>query len=551
MLLAAALALFVPSAVIAQTADDLRKAGPASKDVVTYGMGYGLQRYSALTQINRDTVKRLVPVWNYSMASNRGEEAQPLVINGVMYTTTHDATVAVDALTGKQIWRTTLEYPPEMPRLACCGIVNRGAAAYEGRLFRTTLDAHVVALDMKTGKELWKSKAIDVKEGYSFTVAPLVANGVVITGISGGEYGTRGFIDGWDPATGKQLWRRYTIPGEGEKGRETWPGDTWQKGGAPAWITGSYDPELDLVYWGTGNGGPWNAEFRKGDNLYICSVLAIRPKTGEIVWHYQFSPNDPFDYDGVNDLVQADLNIGGQARKVVMQANRNGFFYVIDRTNGKLLAANAYVKVNWADRVDMATGRPVDSELTKKMRATGEAFELWPSVLGGKNWNPMAFDPTLNLAFANTLNIGMPYKPVQPEYRAGTFYLGVELAGWAWPQGPRGYLKAIDPLTGKAKWEQPWDIPSFSGVLATAGKLVFTGTMTGEFMAFDSETGKKLWQFQTGSGIIAQPITWEMNGKQYITTASGIGGVYTLFSGDERLAAIPTGGSLWTFALLD
>jgi alcohol dehydrogenase (cytochrome c) len=548
LLIGAGALLLACGSAFAQTADDLKRDGASSKNVLTYGMGYGLQRFSALKQINISTVTNLVPVWNYSLASDRGEETQPLFLDGVIYATTHNSTVAVDALTGKQIWKAKIEYPPETLGLACCGIVNRGGTIFDGKLYRTTLDAHVIALDIKTGKEVWRSKAIDIKDGYSFTVAPLVANGVVITGISGGEYGTRGFIDGWDPANGNHLWRRYTIPEPGEKNGDTWPGDTWKRGGAPAWITGSYDPDLDLVYWGTGNGGPWNAEFRKGDNLYICSVLAIRPKTGEIVWHYQFSPNDPYDYDSVNELVQADMTFDGQLRKVIMQANRNGFFYVLDRTNGKLLAANPFVsKVNWADGIDMKSGRPVESKETIAMRK-GQPFTVWPSALGGKNWMPMSYDPETKLAYANTLNIGMPYKPLEPEYRQGVFYLGVDLVGFEY-SGPRGFLKAIDPATGKSKWEVPFEIPNFSGVMTTAGGLVFTGAMTGEFMAFDANDGKKLWQFQTGSGIISSPIAWERDGKQYITVASGIGGVYVLFSGDERLASIPTGGSLWTFAL--
>ena len=338
--LAAIAALLLPLAAHAQTAEDLANSAKNTDNVLNYGMGYDLRRFTALTQIDTHNVRHLAPVWNYSLNDNRGEESQPLVINGVMYITTHDATMAIDALTGRQVWKTKYEYPPETPRIACCGIVNRGLAAYDGKLFRTTLDAHVVAYDMKTGKQLWKSKAIDFKTGYSMTVAPLVADGVVITGISGGEYGIRGFLDGWDPQTGKRLWRRYTVPSPHEKGGNTWPGDTWKHGGGATWLTGSYDPELGLVYWGVGNPGSWNALVRKGDNLYTNSVIAIRPKTGKIVWHYQFTPNDAYDYDGVNELILTDLKVSGETRKVLMQANRNGFFYVIDRTNGKLLAAN-------------------------------------------------------------------------------------------------------------------------------------------------------------------------------------------------------------------
>jgi len=535
---------------VAAVEDKPAIAAVPDTEVHTLGMGQHLQRHSTLAQINKENAKKLVPVWSYSLADRRGQESQPLVIDGVMYVTTHKSTVALNPVTGRQIWKHEIDYPPQTPRIVCCGIVNRGAAVQGNKLFRTTLDAHVIALDLATGKEVWRKEAINFKAGYSMTVAPLIANGVVITGISGGEYGTRGFIDGWDPETGEHLWRRYTTAAKDEPGGDTWPGDTAMAGGGPTWLTGSYDADLDLVYWGTGNGGPWNAEFRKGDNLFITSVLAMRPKTGEIVWYYQFSPNDPYDYDGVNELVIADLDVDGKPRKVIMQANRNGFFYVLDRENGELLKANAFVRQNWADGIDMETGRPIDSAVTKRMREAGEKVEIWPSALGGKNWMPMSYDPDRKTVYANTLSIGWTYKPVQPSYRAGVFYMAVD---WAlvWPEGDRGFLKAIDPLTGETKWEVGAEIPNWAGTLNTAGGLVFTGAMTGEFQAFDSDTGDKLWEFQTGSGIIGQPITWSKDGRQYVTVASGIGGAYVLFSGDERLASIPAGGSLWTFALME
>jgi alcohol dehydrogenase (cytochrome c) len=551
LLMVAALAALLPLGAQAQTAQELAKGASDSKNVLNYGMGYNLQRFSPLSQINKETVKKLVPVWNYSYDDNRSEESQPLVYKGVLYVTTNSATIAVDAKTGKQIWKTKVDYPPETPRIVCCGIINRGAALYDGKLFRTTLDANVIALDAKTGKELWRQNAINFKDGYSMTVAPLVADGVVITGISGAEFGTRLFIDGWNPQNGEHLWRTYTVPSEGEKDVDTWAGDTWQHGGGSTWITGSFDPELHTVYWGIGNPGPFNAAVRKGDNLYTDSVLALDPKTGKIKWHFQFSPNDPFDYDSVAEMILADIKVKGKPTKVLMDANRNGFFYVLDRTNGKLLAANAYVKVNWASGVDMETGRPVETEVAQKARA-GEKVVVFPSILGGKNWEPMSFDPKTGLAYANTLNFGGHYKAIPAEYKAGDWYLGMDLSDlWEWPQGnePRGYLKAIDPLTGKAKWQTPSDLPRFSGVLSTAGGVVFSGRLTGEFEAFDADTGKKLWQFKTGSGIEGQPVTWEQDGRQYVAVSSGIGGVYSLFSGDERLKNVPAGGSLWVFAV--
>jgi alcohol dehydrogenase (cytochrome c) len=547
--LAASLAVFASYGASAQTADQLVKGATDTSNVLNYGMGYNLQRFSPLTQINKDTAKNLVPVWNYSFADDRSEESQPLVYQGVIYVTTHNATMAVDAKTGKQIWKTKVEYPAETPRIVCCGIINRGAALFDGKVFRTTLDANVIALDAKSGKELWRQKAGDIKEGYSMTVAPLVADGVVLTGISGAEFGTRGFIDGWDPETGKHLWRTHTVPSPDEPGGETWKGDTWKLGGGSTWITGSYDPELNTVYWGVGNPGPFNSAVRPGDNLFTCSVLALEPKTGKVKWHYQFSPNNPFDYDSVAEMVLADMTVEGKPTKVLMDANRNGFFYVLDRTNGKLLAANPYVKVNWATGIDMKTGRPLETDVSKDAR-DGKKVTVYPSILGGKNWEPMSFSPQTGLAYANTLAFGGHYKTEPVTYKAGEWYLGMDLTDlWEWGDGPRGHLKAIDPLSGKTKWEAPSDIPRFSGVLSTAGGVVFSGQLTGEFEAFDADSGKKLWQFQTGSGIEGQPVTWQQDGVQYVAVASGYGGVYSLFSGDERLANVPPGGSLWVFAV--
>lgn len=543
----AALSVVLCTGALAQSADDLKMDASTPGDILTYGMGHGQQRYSPLDQINRDTVKRLVPVWNYSLNDSRGQETFPLVMDGVMYVTSHNATAAIDARTGKQIWKTMVEYPAETPRVACCGIVNRGAAIYEGKLFRTTLNANVVALDAKTGEEIWSTNSIDFKAGYSMTVAPLVADGVVIVGVSGGEYGIRGYIEGYDPNSGERLWRTYTVPEPGQPGSETWPSDSdaWKNGGGPAWLTGTYDPDLNTVYWGVGNAGPWNAGVRPGDNLYTGSMLALDPKTGAIKWHYQFTPNDPFDYDGTNELVMADMD----GKKVVMQANRNGFFYVIDRTNGKLVAANKFIdRVDWADKIDLETGKPVETEVAAKARS-GEQVQYWPSAFGGKNWSPMSYNPDMQTVFANTLNIGMNYKAVEPQYRAGVFYFGADFS-WAWPEGDRGYLRAIDPMTGETKWKDGTALPRMAGVLSTGGGLVFTGQMTGEFEAFNAENGEKLWQFQTGSGIVGQPVTWEMDGQQYITVASGVGAVYALFSGDERLASVPAGGSIWTFRLM-
>src|SRR5271156_184498 len=311
----------------AQTLDELKADGTNPDNVLTYGMGYHQQRYSPLKQIDRTTVKRLVPIWNLSLDNQWGEQAQPLVRDGVMYVTDAKATVAIDVATGRQIWRTPVEWLPETSRVVCCGVSNKGAALYDGKVYRTTLDAFVVALDQKTGKQIWQQKVAEWKEGYSMTAAPLVANGVLLTGISGAEFGIRGFLDGWDPQTGEHLWRHYTVPAPGEPGSETWPkdSDAWTHGGGSTWVTGSYEPALDLVYWGTGNPGPWASAPRPGDNLFTASVLALRPKTGEVVWYYQFTPNDKYDYDGCWEIILAEIPVDGKLRKVAMQLDRNGF----------------------------------------------------------------------------------------------------------------------------------------------------------------------------------------------------------------------------------
>ena len=491
------------------------------------------------------------------MSDNRGAEGFPIIKDGVVYVTTHDSTVAIDALTGKRIWRTAHEYPPETLRVVCCGIVNRGAAIYNGKIIRALMDNHIIALDAKTGKEIWRSKSpepVDVKNGYAMTGAPLIANGVVVVGVAGAEYSHRGFLEGYDPETGKHLWRLYTIPGQRrEPGSDTWEGDSSLTGGGSSWVTGTYDPELDLVYWGIGNPSPWNPRARKGDNLYTNSIFAIRPKTGERVWYYQASPHDPFDYDAVQTPVLGTINVGGQPRKVVMQANRNGFLYVLDAKDGKLLAANKFGKVNWADGVDMKTGRPIFTDVYKGA-LEGKKVTVWPSVSGVTNWQHMAFSPRTGMLYINTLHVGMTYEAGEPPKLVPGKPSGpgsVKRTTVTDDPNVRGYLKAVDPMTGKSKWETPYKSPNYSSTLVTASNLVFTGVMTGEFQALDADTGKVLWSFQTPSGIVAQPVTWERNGKQYVTVMSGIGGVYALRAGDPNLKNVPAGASVWTFALFD
>ena len=541
--------LFCCTVAHAQTAQELLTDGKNTDNVTTYGMGYDLKRYSPLAQINTSTVKRLVPVWSASLQNLLGEQGQPLVYNGVMYVTNAAWTFAIDVTTGRQIWRTAVDYDPDTPRVVCCGVSSKGAAILNGKLYRTTLDAHVVALDMKTGKQVWKEKFAEWKEGISSIVAPLIANGVLITGMSGAEFGVRGFLDGWDPETGKKLWRRYTIPGPGEKGNDTWrqDNDAYKRGGGTTWVTGSFDPELDLVYWSTGNAGPYTRKYRGGDSLYTASVIAVRPKTGEIVWHYQFTPNDMYDYDGVNENVIADIAIDGKPRKVIMHADRNGFFYVIDRTNGQLIKGYPFGKVNWASHIDMKTGRPVETDIHKRMEA-GEEVELWP-FSGTKNWAPMAFNPKTGTVYLNTINLAQNIKLGDVEYKPGIRYTGAE-ARRVRPAGAdtEGYHQAMDPLTGKIKWQiKLEDHVTQAGMLTTDGGLVFTGRMTGDFIAIEEATGKVIWQFKTSSAINAPPITYTHKGKQYVTVLSGIAGDAR---GNRARMEVASGGSVWTFALM-
>lgn len=555
VLCAAAVVTLLSAAAEAQTTQQLIDGSKDTKNVVNYGMGYDLKRFSALDQINKQTVKNLRPVWAYSLENIQSQESQPLVYNGVLYVSTEKATMAVDAKTGRQIWKVTLDYVPETYRLTCCGNNSRGLALYDGKVFRATLDNRVIAYDAKDGKELWSTKAAELKEGYSMTLAPLAVNGVIIVGNSGAEFGTRGFIDGYDAKSGNRLWRTQTVACPGEPGGDTWPaGDACQHGGGSAWITGSYDPDLDTVYWGTGNAGPWNPTVRPGDNLYTSSILALNPKTGKVKWYRQLNPADGFDFDAVNEMVLASLPFEGKQRKVILHANRNGFLYVIDRTDGKLLAAHQFAPQNWAKGIDMKTGRPIVSDLVDRYQK-GEAVNALPGAFGGKNWSPMSFNPNTGLLYLNTNSIPFSIKIASQPWKAGELWLGVELgppgdADLPKEPNPKGALKAIDPITGKVKWTVPDVRPRWGGTLTTKGGLVFDGELSGAFKAFDADTGKELWSFQTGSGIEGQPITWEAEGIQYVAVTSGYGGVYALFAGDEQLkTTVPQGGMLWVFAL--
>ncbi len=554
-ILLAVLLLMGSTLAAAQTADELLNDGKNTENVTTFGMSNKLQMYSPLKQINKSNVRRLVPLWSTGTMSDTGELAQPAIYNGVMYIVNGNWTFALDVATGKQIWRTQVEYDRAVLRISNAGAIMRGSPTiYNGKLFRLTLDAHILALDMKTGKQIWKTAFADFKEGYKGVVAPLIANGVLISGTTGGEHATRGFLVGWDPETGKELWRTHMIPAPGEPGHETWPKtadstpDAWKTGGGSTWLNGSYDPELDLVYWGVGNSGPYDAKYRgNGDALYTNSVIAIRPKTGKIEWHYQFTPNDLYDADGNNENVIADVRIGSQMRKVIMNANKNGYFYVVDRTNGKLIAAHPMTRINWATHIDLKTGRPVLTDVADRLMK-GEEVEVYPQR--GTNAIMFAFNPKSNLAYINTWDLPRIQKFVPYKFQK----LGepnTATAGRSAPIKPGdvvGYQVAMDVVTGKFKWKIPiTDIPNAASLMVTDGGLVFTGKPTGEFIALDEETGKQLWQFKTTSSINAPPITYTHKGVQYVTVASGLGG-----SVISRIVAplVPRGSSVWTFALM-
>ncbi len=535
--------------VWAQSAEELLNDGKNTENVLTFGMGYDLKMFSPLRQINKSNIKRLVPIWNFSLANDMGELSQPTVYNGVMYVVNGNWTFAIDIATGRQIWRTPVSYDRGALRVTTGGAYMRGAATiYDGKLFRQTLDAHVQALDMKTGKEIWKTKFAEWKESYGGIVAPAIANGVLISGMAGGDRTARGFVDGYDPDTGKQLWRRWTIPAPGEPGSETWPNkempDAWKYGGGATWQPGSYDPELDLFYIGTGNAEPYNPKYRAGmDSLFAASVLAIRPKTGEMVWYYQFLPNDSFDFDGTAENIIADIQVEGKPRKVLINVNKNGFLYVIDRTNGKLIAAHPFVDQNWAKYIDLNTGRPVLTDLLDRA-IKGETIDLAPRL--ATNATLSAFNPKTGLLYLNSWELVRVLKFVDVKLQVGSGYTGIETSS-KFPEPP-GYHIAMNPLTGKTAWKVPLqEFAVSAGTLATDGGLLFTGKLTGESIALDQETGKQLWQFKTGSSVNAPPITYTHKGQQYVTVLSGRGG-----SNPTRSAGnvVPAGGSVWTFALM-
>lgn len=553
------------------TKEDLRNDVATPGDVLTYGLGYQGQRFSPLKALTPDTVSKLTPVWSFSFGGEkqRGQEAQPLVVDGVMYVTgSYSRLYAVDARTGKKLWQYDHRLPDGI--MPCCDVINRGAAVYGNKVYFGTLDARLVALDKDTGKVIWSKKTAEYKDGYSMTAAPLIVDGKIITGNSGGEFGVIGMVEARDAETGELLWQRPTIEGNmgtlnGKESTVTgtvnasWPGDMWKTGGGATWLGGTYDPETNLLYFGTGNPAPWNSHLRPGDNLYTSTTLAIDPNTGEIKWHYQTTPHDGWDFDGVNELVSFDLKKDGKVIKAGAKADRNGFFYVLDRTNGKLINASPFVsKITWAKEIDLKTGRPVYNDDNRpgapaegSHDAKGKSVFSAPAFLGAKNWMPMAYNPDTELFYVPANEWGMDIWNEPITYKKGAAYLGAGFTIKPLYDDYIGALRAIDPKTGKIAWEYKNPAPLWGGVLTTAGNLVFTGTPEGFLKAFDAKSGKEVWKFQTGSGVVGCPITWEMDGEQYVAVVSGWGGAVPLWGGDvaKLVKDINQGGSLWVFKL--
>jgi alcohol dehydrogenase (cytochrome c) len=482
---------------------------------VHYGRNYGAWRFFPGNEINRETVKRLAPVWlHHSGAGGGAYQTTALFNNGRMFITTANShLICVDARTGETLWRYDHEFSDVQ---ACCGPHNKGVAAFGDNVYWATLDARLMCFDAETGLQMWDTQVADPRESYTITVAPLVVKGKVVIGVSGGEFGIRGFLDAYDAHTGDRAWRFYTIPGEGEPGNDTWSGDSWKRGGAPTWVTGTYDPKLNLIYWGTGNPAPdFNGDVRKGDNLYSNSIVALNADTGELVWYFQASPHDVFDLDGTSEPIVMDETINGELRKIVLQVNRNGHAYALDRATGEFLYAHRYTKVNWAEK--NADGLPV---LRPEMLGP-KPQEIFPGLFGGKNWPPASYNPNTNMVYIPDMERGSVFTPGDVVFRKGVPYMGGSME-FAPDEEAHGYVTAYHVPSGKVVWkfETPGG-PTWAGTLATGGGLVFAGAPDGYLRAFNDETGEVLWKFQTGSGIYAPPTSFSIDGKQYIGLAVG------------------------------
>jgi alcohol dehydrogenase (cytochrome c) len=526
-----------------------------------YGRTYDNTRFSPLTQINTHNVAQLKLAFAFQLGSLRSNEATPIVIGDTMYVPTSwgpKYVYALNAQTGERKWTYEPEIADDVLQYACCDVNSRGVTYANGKIFVGRLDGKLAALDAKSGEELWVTEVVDYKQGSVITSPPVVAKNLVITGFGGGEYGARGSLQAYDVETGKQVWKTWTVPGPGEAGNDTWKGDSWQHGGGVAWLVGSYDAKTNTVFYGTSNPGPWNSVVRStGDgqygnlrNLYTSSTIALDADTGKIKWYLQSTPEDAWDYDGVNELVLTDLKLGGQDTPVYLKADRNGFFYVANRETGKLISAEKYVPTNWAERVDQESGKPV--EVTEKRPGPNHPVkDVCPNLIGGKNWQPMSFNPQIGLVYIPSNNVCMDWSVGEVNYRRGVFYLGAEFPTHGGPGGYLGELIAWDPIGHKKVWGVEEDLPFNGGTLSTAGGLVFYGNLHGVFRAFDARNGAELWKISLGSGIGAGPMTYAIGGKQYVAVVTGRTASIPAFLGDvgkQMVAATPEGGTLFVFS---
>ena len=533
------------------TTADLETAAGNNSEWLMYGRDYHAHRYVELDRITPENVGSLHPVWVFAAGgANRGLEATPLLHDGVIYLSADESRVfAVDARTGGKLWGYDPEIGVEAERVFCCGSINRGVALFGDLVFVGTMDARLVALDKDTGEVAWEVEVADWEHGYSITGAPLVVNGMVLTGMAGGEFGVRGFVKAYDAATGEHRWTTYTIPGTGEPGNETWPGDTWKNGGGPTWTTGVFDPQLNLVYWNTGNAAPWNCHVRKGDNQWTAATIAIDADDGSIRWGFQYTPWDCWDYDAVSTPVLADVTLPGHGPvKALFHHDKNGFFYALDRTNGRFLYGKPIVPgINWAFGLDPETGRPdVNPDMVAESGGP-EVGPIIPSLEGAIDWQPLAYNPERQALYFMSNQWAMGYRfwaedAFEPP-TLGQWYLGADYQQYLTSDNPGNFV-GFDVVNGEVLWRVVSPAPFWAGAVATSTGLVFTGDMRGYFMAIDAGSGEVLWQFQTGSGIIGSPITYELDGIQYVAVPSGgIGGDMTFYYTE------PKAGNLWVFAL--
>jgi alcohol dehydrogenase (cytochrome c) len=545
----------------ARAADAPAKAADANGWSM-YGRGYDNTRFSPLSQINSKNVSKLKLAYAFSLGSLRSNESTPIVIGDTLFVSTSwgpKYVYALDAKTGDLRWKYEPDIPDDVLQYACCDVNSRGVTFAEGKIFVGRLDGKLAALDAGTGKELWVADVVDYQQGSVITSPPIVVRDKVITGFGGGEYGARGSLQAYDIRTGKQVWKTYTVPTANEPGGDTWKGDSAQHGGGVAWLVGSYDPKTNSLFYGTSNPSPWatavrstgNSDYGKLTNLYTASTLSLDPDTGKLKWAFQHTPADAWDYDGVNELILTDLKIGGVQTPVMMKADRNGFFYVINRETGKLISAEKFVPTNWASKIDPATTRPVEDP-DKRPGPDHAAKNICPNLIGGKNWQPMSFNPQTGFVYIPANNICQDMSEAKDiEYRKGVFFLGKEFTALPGPGGYLGDIIAWDPIAKKAVWDIKETLPFNGGTLSTAGDLMFYGNLLGQFKAIDAKSGVELWKMQLGSGVGAGPISYSIDGKQYVAVVAGRTAAIPAFLGDigkKMTDATPEGGTLFVFS---